>query len=216
MTVDEHVRHPSEAAKALGVSPATLRRWSRRFALFLSPEAQSGEGSSHRRYTEADLQVLGMVKGLLGQGYTYTQVERRLATLAPEREAPSPRTLAVTPASGRGKEPPPPALLALADTLHAVKDAQQLLLGGQQVQRDLLGVVIQDNFNLKEENARLRERMLHLERELAELRRVEAARREELERRLSALEDLVRLQGLEQAESEEEERPGCLGHFLPR
>ncbi len=52
------------------------------------------------------------------------------------------------------------------------------------------------------------------ERELAELRRVEAARREELERRLSALEDLIRFQNLERAAGEEEERPGCLGRLF--
>ncbi|MGC8838064.1 MAG: MerR family transcriptional regulator [Anaerolineae bacterium] len=209
------MRHSGEAAKALGVSGATLRRWSRRFAPFLSPEARGGEEGLHRRYTEADLQVLEMVKGLLAQGYTYAQVERRLASLSLERSASEPCSLAVAPAPAGAREPPPPALLALADTLHAVKDAQQMLLGSQQANRDLLGVVIQDNFNLKEENARLRERMLHLERELAELRRVEAARREELEKRLSALEDLVRFQTLERAEGEEEERPGCLGRLLP-
>ncbi|MBC7224776.1 MAG: hypothetical protein H5T59_10980, partial [Anaerolineae bacterium] len=65
----------------------------------------------------------------------------------------------------------------------------------------------------KEENARLRERMLHLERELAELRRVEAARRERLEERLSALEDLVRFRQMEE-EEETDERPGCLGRLL--
>lgn len=215
MTADERVRHPGEAAKVLGISPATLRRWSQRFAPFLSADAQGGEGGLHRRYTEADLRVLEIAKGLLAQGHTYAQVERRLAALALEKEVPGPRTLAVASTGGAGKEPPPPALLVLADTLHAVKDAQQMLLGSQQANRDLLGVVIQDNFNLKEENARLRERMLHLERELAELRRLETTQREELERRLSALEDLVRFQSLERAEDEEEERPGCLGRLLP-
>lgn len=210
----EEVRQPGEVAAYLEVSPATLRRWSRRFARFLSPEAQGGEGGVHRRYREADLQVLGMIKGLLAQGYTYAQVERRLAALYPGGETEEGRQpLAVTPAAQGSKEPPPPAFLMLTDTLHAVKDAQQMLLGSQQANRDLLGVVIQDNFNLKEENARLRERMLHLERELAELRRVEAARRERLEERLSALEDLVRFRQMEE-EEETDERPGCLGRLL--
>jgi hypothetical protein len=85
-----------------------------------------------------------------------------------------------------------PAVTVLADTLHTVADGQQMLLGSQQANRDLLSVVLQDNFNLKEENAKLRDRMLHLERDLAEIRRLDATRRENLDSRLQQLEERAR------------------------
>ena len=75
-----------------------------------------------------------------------------------------------------------------------------MLLHSQQASRDLLGVLLQDNFNLKEENARLRERMLRLEREISEVKRKEDERRGAVEERLLQLE-------LEQLEN----RRGCLG-----
>ncbi len=91
----------------------------------------------------------------------------------------------------------------LADTIHTVADGQQMLLQSQQASRDLLGVILQDNFNLKEENARLRERMLRLEREISEIKRKEDERRGTVEERLLQLE-------LEQLES----RRGCLGQLF--
>jgi len=206
--------HPGEVASRLGVSTATLRRWSRRFAEYLSDTAQAGEEEefgSHRRYTDADLEVLASIKGLLAEGYTYAQAGRRLAALGLASIAEG-GSLAVPSQPGEGAGPLPPAVTVLAETLHTVADGQQLLLGGQQANRDLLGLVTQDNFNLKEDNARLRERMLHLEREISELRRLEAERREGLEGRISTLEDLARLREAEA--SEVQDRPGCLGRLL--
>ena len=87
------VRRPSEVAARLGVSVSTLRRWSQQFAAFLSSAAQSSdaETSRHRRYTDEDLATLITVRGLLTEGYTYSQVRRRLQVLhagaVPEGEA---------------------------------------------------------------------------------------------------------------------------------
>jgi len=64
-----------------------------------------------------------------------------------------------------------PAARFLRDTIQGMADAQQIILNGQQASRDLMGVMIQDNLNLKGEAGSLRERMLELERELAEQRR---------------------------------------------
>jgi hypothetical protein len=61
-----------------------------------------------------------------------------------------------------------------------------------QVNRNLLGVIIQDNFNLKEENAKLRERMLKLEQELAELKRRDSDYRLYLEQRINHMEGEMR------------------------
>lgn len=199
---------PAEVAEALAVSPATLRRWSRRFAPFLQAAETAGEGG-HRRYTPEDLATLRRIKERLEAGATYDEVETLLRQaangVAPEA-APSPRlsgepssespgALVAAPAAARtaaaASDDWPPAAQMLRDALHAVADNQQLLLNAQQANRELLGVVIQDNLNLKDEATSLRERMLELERELAELRRHYADYRERTETRLRVLEDAV-------------------------
>ena len=85
-----------------------------------------------------------------------------------------------------------------------------MLLGSQQANRDLLKVVLQDNFTLKEENTKLRDRMLELERDLAEMRRLDAARREEVENRLRKMEQQAR----PTPQSKGRERPGCLAQIF--
>jgi len=192
MSAQTH-RRPSEVAARLGVSVSTLRRWSQRFAPFLSLSANPSSAEDeikHRRYTDEDLATLITIKGLLAEGYTYEQVTRRLQALRLGDASKRDDVYALV----TSEEPPlglAPAVTVLADTLHTVADGQQLLLNSQQTNRDLLGVVIQDNFNLKAENAKLRDRMLELERALSELRRQEAAHREALEARLRAVEDTL-------------------------
>ncbi len=95
----------------------------------------------------------------------------------------------------------------LADTLHTVAEGQQLLLGSQQANREVLSVVLQDNFNLKEENAKLRDRMLELERDMAEIRRLEATRRETLEARLLRLEERLQQPSASSLNPSEIQRP---------
>ncbi len=81
--------------------------------------------------------------------------------------------------------------LATAAGWQSLVEAQRAILNGQQATRDLIGVIVQDNFSLKEENQRLRDRMLSLERDLTELRRRDEARREATEARLQAAEAAV-------------------------
>ena len=88
-------------------------------------------------------------------------------------------------------EPEETTALVVTASLHSLADAQRAILNGQQANRDLIGVVVQDNFNLKAENQRLRDRMLSLERDLTELRRRDEARREGTEARLQATEAAV-------------------------
>jgi DNA-binding transcriptional MerR regulator len=71
-------RQPQEVAGRLEVSHSTLRRWSEEFAEFLSPEANSAEGSQQRRYSDGDLATLITVKGLMAEGLTFDQVSERL------------------------------------------------------------------------------------------------------------------------------------------
>ena len=219
---DPHYRLPNEVAAQLQISPSTLRRWSSEFADFMSGSAghtaAPGGQASHRRYTDADLETLMTVKGLLSEGMTYIQVCKRLEALrhredgaaagATDPEA-TPMSLLAPPVYGGS--PVAPAVTVLADTLHTVAEGQQLLLGSQQANRDLLSVVVQDNFNLKAENAKLRDRMLELERDLAELRRLDGIRRETLEVRLQHMEEQLRHRGPVVRPTE---RPGCLASLL--
>jgi DNA-binding transcriptional MerR regulator len=199
-------RLPNQVIARLDVSASTLRRWSKEFAPFLSqaagyPELSPNGGASHRRYTDEDLETLIIVKGLLAEGYSYRQVAKRLEALR-MGEATQSDAYAVVATDGE-KLGLAPAMSVLADTIHTVADGQQMLLHSQQASRDLLGVLLQDNFNLKEENARLRERMLRLEREISEIKRKEDERRGAVEERLLQLE-------LEELEN----RRGCLGQLF--
>jgi DNA-binding transcriptional MerR regulator len=172
-------RTASEVAARLEISPSTLRRWTVEFADFLSDGAIAAESQTHL-YTDADLDLLTTAKSLLSEGCTYYQAGKRLEaqhTQGDEGE----RALAVPESSGA-------AFTFLSETLHTVSDSQQLLLGSQQATRDLLGVLLQDNFSLKEENAKLRDRMLNLERELTEFRRHSARQRRQLQIRMKHLE----------------------------
>jgi len=223
---EPHYRLPNEMAAQLEVSPSTLRRWSNEFADYLSgtagqPSTTTAGQASHRRYTDADLETLLNIKGLLAEGLTYTQVSRRLEALrlrsgfvgvtgaAAENEAGRESALL----SVRESAPVAPVVTVLADTLHTVAEGQQLLLGSQQANRDLLTVVLQDNFNLKEENARLRDRMLDLERHLAEIQRLEGVRRETLDARLARFEEQLRLRRPVPAR-EQPKQKGCLSQLL--
>jgi DNA-binding transcriptional MerR regulator len=200
MSNTSRYRQPQEVASRLEVSPSTLRRWSEEFSDFLSPEADSSEGKQHRRYSDEDLATFITVKGLMSEGLTYEQVRERLSEQAPPEEpVASSSVVAADPAL-----PLAPAVTFLADSLHNVADSQQAVLNSQAANRELLGVVLQDNFNLKEENSRMRERMLELERQIAQVRRDDESRREslraELEGRMQDVQRMVMLQS----------RSGCL------
>jgi len=212
---DPQLLRPSEVADQLGISGATLRRWSSRFSAFLDLADGGQESGSHRRYSANDLQVLARIKQLLEQGWTYEQVAGQLAdngaaaspaagdAAALDAEAAhyfvvseqSQLSAAEEGPSGAGALLPvenlTPAARFLRDAVQGMADNQQIILNNQQASRDLMGVMIQDNLNLKGEASSLRERMLELERELAELRRRQADYRERMEIRVHVLEDAV-------------------------
>jgi DNA-binding transcriptional MerR regulator len=201
MSDTSRYRQPQEVAARLEVSPSTLRRWSDEFTEFLSPDAHSAEGKQHRRYSDEDLATFITVKGLMADGLTYDQVREQLSEMQAGRKPDGPGSMIATdPAL-----PLAPAMTFLADSLHNVADSQQAVLNSQAANRELLGVVLQDNFNLKEENTRLRERMLEMERQVTQFRRDEEASREslraELEGRMQDMQRAVMMQS----------RSGCLG-----
>jgi len=186
----------------LGIPASTLRRWSRRFAPFLSPEANGAareNGSrGHRRYTPQDLEVLARCKALLSEGRTFEQAAQEL-----ERAyQPSVQAVEGEIEEDEAEPPTPEAVLTddeplemvreedavdvgqmMAQLLSSLSGSQQMIITGQQSERELLGVVLQDNFNLKEENKKLRERMVETERRIFEMNReIEKARTQERER----------------------------------
>ncbi len=229
---DTRYRLPNEVANQLQVSPSTLRRWSNEFTDYLSdmagrPQPEAGGQAAHRRYTDDDLETLMTIKGLLAEGLTYIQVGRRLEALRLRQdvgdvveEQMDDSHVTILGPSLQQPFTAAPAVAVLADTLHTVADGQQMLLGSQQANRDLLTVVLQDNFSLKEENGKLRDRMLELERDLAEIRRLDATRRETLDARLQELEGQVRQQTSQVKRpqpakpKESSKRPGCLSQIF--
>jgi len=226
---------PAEVAERLGISAATLRRWSSRFGEFLELGEGGQDGGTHRRYSAGDVATLARVQELLEQGWTYEQVADRLSqgpaddavsmtsnepvAAAPvDAEAgPSLETAMVSTgaffddSAGLPADALPPAARFLRDTIQAVTGNQQIILNSQQASRDMLGVMIQDNLNLKSENTSLRERMLELERELAELHRHFVDTRERTEIRMRVLEDAIAklMAGQQSPASRSGPRPGA-------
>lgn len=104
----------------------------------------------------------------------------------------------------------------VGNALDALAGTQQAVLNGQATVREILNVVVQDNFNLKDENRKLRDRMLELERALAEYQRREETRKERLEGRLRALEATVaalqqQVAQLVQIQRQQQRRRGWFG-----
>lgn len=190
-TARQHTAEPiysaTEVAYHLQVTPDVLHSWNQRFARFLSVHANGQEP----RYTNADVAALVMVQKLLEQGFDDQQVSDRLTPKRLVRD----ETPKVGLNSDQGRElvETKATLLpqALGDILSTIANSQQSVLNSQTTVREVMGVVVQDNFNLKEENRKLRERMLELERSLAEYQRREETRKERLESRLRALEGTV-------------------------
>ncbi len=175
----------AEVTSELGISPHTLEDWTRDYAQFLSPAGPSADGM--RRFTDEDTSVLKQVKDCMSAGMTLEETAAELQNAGygePERGEASRGTLAVTSAQQ--------GFSVLTDTLRAMIENQQTIQNSLQVNRNLLGVIIQDNFNLKEENAKLRERMLRLEKELNETKRRDSDYRLYLEQRINRMDAALR------------------------
>jgi len=240
------LRSPQDVAKALDISPATLRRWSQEFGDYLSEEAGASSSGSHRRYTDSDLATLFVIKELMSNGMTYENVRRQLNGKAYEDEEPNilhesledstdnpvtiPRLERINEPDEEDDEewaliasdgPESQAIAFLTNTLATLSDSQKSILNSQAANRELLGVLLQDNFNLKEENNRLRERILEVERSVVQNRHEEEWRREALRQEIEtkiastnqlALDALTTAQTVEAPEIKAiESKSGCLG-----
>lgn len=228
MNEQANFKTPQAVARELEVSAATLRRWADEFADFLSTGADSAQGRSHRRYTDQDIATLTLIKELMNNGMTYEQVRLQLTQrlsmpldLAPHDDDFDPdQGTALIAANGAES----PAIAFLTNTLMALSDSQKSILNSQAANRELMGVLIQDNFNLKEENNRLRERILEVERSAAQIRQEEEWRREalrqEMDAKIASVQQLA-TQAISTANSIEmpdikavSTKPGCLGSLF--
>ena len=81
-------------ARQLGVAPATLRTWDRRYGLGPS-ERSSG---SHRRYTEADLARLQLMRRLVLEGVAPADAARQALAAGPGEAPAPPRVTVLRPA----------------------------------------------------------------------------------------------------------------------
>ena len=131
-------------------------------------------------------------------------------------------SMAVVAANG----PESSAITFLNNTLATLSESQKSVLNSQAANRELMGVLLQDNFNLKEENNRLRERILEVERDVARTRQEDEWRREALRQELDAKvsaanqlasEAIVTARSVEAPQIKAvETKPGCLGMFFGR
>jgi len=173
-----------QSATELGISANTLKRWAKDFAPFLSPAGALGGDGANRHFMPDDLVVLRRVKEQLAGGLSTEEVVEQLHAEGRGETV----AMALTAREGGQSA----GFVVLTDTLRAMIENQQTIQNSLQVNRNLQGVIIQDNFNLKEENMKLRERMQKMEQELNDLRRRDADHRLVLEQRLARLENEAR------------------------
>jgi hypothetical protein len=181
-------------ARHLDISTESLQRLRRRFSHYLGPDASAAEP----HFSSADVAAIVTIQKLLAQGYDDEQIDEHLTPMNLDLEAdvePAPlfrndlQPYARDGASdGEGTAALPQVV---GDVLNTIVSSQQAVLNGQTGLRDMMGVVVQDNFNLKDENRKLRDRMLEMERALAEYQRREETRKERMEGRMRALEATV-------------------------
>lgn len=174
-----------EMAAELGISAQTLKNWTRDFAPFLSPIGPLGEANRH--FTDDDVFVLKRIKEHLASGLTFEETAEELRSdgYGMETNGNGANGALTVPNAQQG-------FGVLTDTLRVMIENQQTVQNSLQVNRNLLGVIIQDNFNLKEENAKLRERMQRLEQELAEIKKRDQDYRLTVEQRLMRMENALR------------------------
>ncbi len=184
----EYLYSVAEVASHLQIQPETLHQWHQRFAPFLGAEVVA----INPRYTSADIAVLLTVQKYLDQGFNDDEVRSRLI---PKRIMPPAVTsTALAPSETHGLVLGSDNLgmpQVVADLLSTIANSQQSVLSGQSTVRDIVNVMVQDNFNLKDENRKLRDRVLELERVFAEYQRREETRKERLEGRMRGLEQTV-------------------------
>ena len=197
-------------ARHLDIPVDSLQRLRRRFGRYLGQEATGAEPV----FSNADVASIVTIQKLLAQGYDDEQIDEHLTPLHTDGEPPFDFPTDVLPY----KDPEGASGLPqiVGDVLNTIVNSQQAVLNGQSGMREMMGVVVQDNFNLKDENRKLRDRMLEMERALGEYQRREETRKDRLAGRLRALEAMVaalqqQVSQLVQIQRQQQRRRGWFG-----
>lgn len=181
-----------QVAAQLDISPSTLRRWSERFAEWLSEQVTNPQKLEDGRYApitydDNDLEVLQRIQELTQEAVSHEEIEAHLSK-SQKGEQDEDSTLALREQEASDLFMKRTAAAALGQALHQLSESQQVLLNSQHSQRDLLNVVINDAMSLKKENERLRQRLRKLEEEMTRLKESDWNHRLALEERLNELE----------------------------
>ena len=194
---------PKDTYQALGVSGATLRRWSELFASALSQDAAPEAEKTRRRYSQDDLATLRYAQRLLADGHPIGEVAEILKVAKPEdieplpERSPEPEWRPDPPEateSATGQDMPQEPSMALVPLVQNVQAALTATLQRAAAQERLL--------------ADQAERLTRQEREIADQREriLEQARAlEATERQLTGLAD--RLAALEESKPAEKPVP---------
>jgi regulator of replication initiation timing len=187
---NEYLFSFAEVASHLQISHAQLSEWNSRFGHLLAGDMTGAQP----RYSNADVAVLMSIQRLLTLGLDDSEIHNQLT---PKR-LPIPNLSTEIDHAALAQEETALANLTtggvpqvVADLLGTIASSQQTVLNSQGAVREVVNVMVQDNFNLKEENRRLRDRVLEVERTFAEYQRREETRKERLESRVRALENTV-------------------------
>ncbi|MDQ7030834.1 MAG: MerR family transcriptional regulator [Ardenticatenia bacterium] len=166
----------------LDISPQTIRQWTERFAPFLSQAATQAH-----RYSDEDVAILRRIRELHARGVEAEEIERHLQWRHDEEVEEGFVLARAEDDETAVSDPNGTTSVAIVHLLEHLDENQQTLLSTQLAMRDLLGLIVQDNIALKEENARLRKRLRVLEREVARLKEEDWNQRLSLKEQLNAL-----------------------------
>ena len=184
---------PKDTYQALGVSGATLRRWSDLFASALSQDAAPEAEKTRRRYSQDDMAILRYAQKLLADGHQIGEVAEILKVATPEDLAPPepewrpepPEAAESATESATGQDMPQEPSMALVPLVQNVQAALTATLQRAAAQERLLADQAERLTRQEREIADQRERMLEQARALEATERQLAG----LADRLSALEE---------------------------
>ena len=184
---------PKDTYQALGVSGATLRRWSDLFASALSQDAAPEAEKTRRRYSQDDMAILRYAQKLLADGHQIGEVAEILKVATPEDLAPPepewrpepPEAAESGTESTTGQDMPQEPSMALVPLVQNVQAALTATLQRAAAQERLLADQAERLTRQEREIADQRERMLEQARALEATERQLAG----LADRLSALEE---------------------------
>lgn len=187
---NEYLFSFAEVAHHLQIAPTHLTELNDRFGHLLAGDMTKPQP----RYSNADVAVLMSIQRLLALGLEDSEIHNQLT---PKR-LPLPNLNTEIDNDALAQDETALANLStggvpqvVADLLGTIASSQQTVLNSQGAVREIVNVMVQDNFNLKEENRKLRDRVLEVERTFAEYQRREETRKERLESRVRALENTV-------------------------